>query len=103
MSKLIWRHGEKPTGPYKSFQTRRWPSAFHHRADGPVAVHLLSEENVSYHVSIADSTKLLVRVADHRKSPWTWRQLKARPLGLDEAKTLVKKFFEANPDWVPKE
>lgn len=107
--KIVWKNGDKPTGRYRSFATRSWPNATLGR-DGPMiasmnpaATEVLNaparELGLSYHASIAETTPLVVRIADHRSNPWKWARLKGRPTGVTEAKQLVERFFAANPDW----
>lgn len=98
---IVWRVGEKPTGPYRSFQNRFWPSAQYR--GHPIAA-LYCEIEPSYSPRVAEAHELIVRVADWRKSPWEcweWRTLKARPVGVKAAKELVSRFYKEHPEWLP--
>lgn len=103
--KLVWKNGDKPTGAYRSFAFRSWPTATVGR-DGPIfaslgpETHDRSNIRKSYHPSKAETTVLIVRIADHRgDGTWKWVQLKGRPVGVTAAKALVDTFIRANADY----
>lgn len=101
--KLIWKASEAPTGRYRSFQRRSWPTATWGK-DGPMAVALYSFDNSDYVPRLAELIEIEIRVADHRTDPeWHWRKLKARGKGLKDAKRIAAAFFEAHPEFKPKE
>lgn len=100
--KIVWRNGEKPTGPYRSFASWGWPSATAETEEGPMLATLDAEiDGLDYHPAQRETAKLMIRVADHRSRPWKWRTLKKRVVGVREAKRLVKDFFDRNPSWLP--
>lgn len=91
--KIYWRVGEKPTGPYRSFQTRSWPTAYYE--DGKVAFQIYpAVPKTSYDPSIKETEILIVSVADYVGNVFTWRRLKARPFGLTQAKKLAQEFVD---------
>lgn len=102
--KIVWKNGDKPTGRYRSFAYRSWPTATIGR-DGPMLASMNPATNdrsnirESYSSHIAETTTLIVRIADHRADTWKWVQLKGRPVGVTAAKALVVAFFERNPDY----
>jgi hypothetical protein len=96
-AKLKWRVGEKPTGLYRSFAERAWPSA--ELPNGHIAAILEASE--AYALRVAETTELRVRVADRSAgSTFVWRTLKARPVGVKAAKALVARFFEAHSEFL---
>jgi hypothetical protein len=102
MLKLKWRVGTIPTGRYRSFEKRAWPSADY--ADGRIAAHITCEH--SYRPSMVRDgihSPLTVRVADYSlpsnttdNRGFTWVTLKGRFATLAEAKqaasTLLARF-----------
>lgn len=99
MSKFTWKVAEAPTGRYRSFQNRMWPAAQY--VDGKPAAQLYAISREPYHAGIRETTTLVIRVADHSVTPWQWRQLAARPVGVNTAKALFAKFLLANPHMMP--
>jgi hypothetical protein len=93
---LKWKVDEAPTGRYRSFQSRGWPSAEY--KDGRPAAAIYCED--SYEPANARTGKhapLSVRVADHSVTPWKWRTVKQRFATLQEAKDGITKLLEQFP------
>lgn len=108
---LVWKNGEAPTGPYRSFHNRSWPSA--HDRGGNVAASL-SVAGVSYSKRAADSGEheIVVRVADHTNDnlgrpnkeigAFVWKQLKKKYRTVKEAKAAAEACLKANPQLMRK-
>lgn len=95
--KLNWKVQPAPTGRYRSFESRGWPTA--EFANGDHAAHVYCEdEYVPRDVAVGSHRELRVVVADWSVTPWKGRTLVARPKTLAEAKALVQKFFDTFPD-----
>lgn len=105
--KIVWHIDPKPTGKYRSFAHRRWPSAYNLDANGDVIALLRAADDSDYVPSLRETTTLVVRVADYYnpevEGSFTWRQLKGRPVGFKAAKKLVDAFYKAEPHRKPKE
>jgi hypothetical protein len=101
-SKVVWRVAEAPTGMYRSFEHRAWPSGTYTGTDEP-AVHLMcADDYVPRHIKTGQHAELTVRVADHSAKPrWQWRTLKRRCKTLQEAKELVETFLAQSPHYAP--
>lgn len=99
--KLKWKVGEKPTGRYRSFQNRAWPSAEY--STGDHAGHIGSVGDRSYHVSLTMTEELQVYVAcrDQDKVRFTNRRLKGTFRGLDAAKAALQSFLDRHPEHWP--
>lgn len=100
--KLKWKIGEKPTGRYRSFQQRSWPSADYE--DGTYAGCLFPvEPRLSYHVRIAETTELRVHIALHNTgSPgWGAVRLKQTFVGVTAAKQALSDYLDAHPEAWP--
>ena len=98
MVKLKWKVSEAPTGHYKSFANRSWPTA--DLEDGRVAFHLYSEdEYVPALVKEGKHTEIVISVADwsEKKNTFVWKRLKRRAKTLNEAKEIAKEFAEKFP------
>jgi hypothetical protein len=107
--KLKWKMAEPPSGRFKSFHKRGWPSATMVGSDHPM-VSIDCED--SYTPAIAKDgshRELTVRIADWTKptdstqARWKWRTLKARFTSLEDAKAAAKKFLDTTPEFWPTE
>lgn len=98
--KLKWKVGDKPTGRYRSFQKRSWPTATF-GTEGEMAAMIQADE--SYSAKIAESTEVRLYVADHREKPWRWRKFKNSFPGVTKAKSVAEDFFRQRPEWMPDE
>lgn len=100
--KMKWRVGEKPTGPYRSFHKRSWPTAWYGE-DLAASLHHVDGEG--YWPREAETAVLEVWVFDYRDGRVGRKRarLKARPVGVKAAKELVQRFYSANQDWLPKD
>ena len=93
--KLKWTVGEKPTGPYKSFANRSWPTAEY--PDGDFAGSIAAVNGESYSPRIAETTELEVRVALRETDRgWNAGRLKKRVVGVKAAKALLQDFIDRN-------
>ena len=98
--KLKWRVQPEPTGRYRSFKKRGWPTAEY--IDGCIAASISCEDDyVPARVKSGDHKELVVRVADYSVKPWKWRTVKARASTLEEAKALVVRVLEAHAHFQP--
>lgn len=101
--KLTWRVAEAPTGPYRSFVRRGWPSAY--LVDGRPAFRITCEDDYTpARVREGQHAELTIGVAAWRSregdSPtFEWRRLKRRAATLDEAKRTCAEFCEAHPGY----
>lgn len=59
-----------------------------------MAAYLIAEDRSSYRPSIKETTKLIIRIADHKEQGFDWVQLKSRPVGLTAAKAIVNQFLK---------
>ena len=94
--KLKWKVAGAPSGLYRSFQRRRWPTAYY--PDGRVAASFSCEDD--YVPSLVRQGKhgpLTVLIADHSSKPWRWRKAKVTAPTLAEAKSIVLHILERNP------
>jgi len=105
--KLKWRVDPVPTGRYRSFEKRGWPSAEYENQDAAVALYC-KNEYCPADVKTGDHAPITIRVAQWRpkeerakKGAFTWRQFKKQAKTLKEAKELAKAFLEAHPEFHP--
>lgn len=91
-SKLKWRVGEKPTGRYKSFQKRSWPSAEY--PDGKMAVMLYAANGEGYWPNLAETSTIEIRVADYQGNGFCWMILKRQVVGVKQAKLVAQEFVD---------
>lgn len=101
--KLKWRVSAAPTGRFRSFEHRSWPSA--EWPNGAPAASLHCEDDYTPARGRGEHlhAPLIVYVKAYRAdgSGWDNRRLKGRPLTLAAAKELVDKFFDVMPDMRP--
>lgn len=105
--KLVWRVSPAPTGMYRSFEKRGWPTAYYGSADGLPAAFLRCEEDYEpAQVRSGNHPPISVVVLHHNHAevPGSWKRfvLKHKAATLDEAKKLVASFLESHEDWHPK-
>lgn len=104
MPKLIkWKVAEAPTGQFRSFAHRCWPTASY--PGDKIAAQILCNDSYSaFTVRSGSHEPLKVMVADYSVSPsWQWRVMKARFSTLDEAKAAVLSFVEKHPEMRPED
>lgn len=101
--KIKWKVQEKPTGRYRSFANRSWPTASYIDNDGAHAGHLASVSGIGYTRSMAETTELEVWVAtrSHRSDQgFNNRRMTKRAIGLTAAKEQLEQYLNAHPeDW----
>lgn len=107
--KLKWRVSDVPTGRYRSFERRGWPSADFTNGDTAVGLYCKDEYRPA-DVKTGNHAEIVIRIADYSEpsnketgAGFTWRQLKKRAATLAEAKELASKFFDKYPQFLPKE
>lgn len=106
MAKLKWKVDEAPTGPYRSFSKRGWPSAYY--PSGDTAAMIACDQG--YRPADAKSGNhppLIVHIAgwfdrEGQCQSFKWRKLKASFATLAEAKSAAERFIAANPAYAPK-
>ena len=103
--KIKWEASPVPTGKYRGFSTRVWPSASFE--NGAYAATLsCADEYVPAKVKSGDHSEIIIRVALHGVNPpesgLKTATLKRRAATLKEAKQIVVDFYNAKPQYVPK-
>lgn len=109
--KIYWKVGDKPTGRYRSFDKRSWPTAWWGKPDtndSRVAAFINStDEYVPAWVREGKHAPLTITVChyNHPESGSSSKRfrLKKQAATLDEAKQMVQAFYDSHPDWLPKE
>lgn len=105
--KLKWIVAEAPSGRYRSFEKRAWPSAEYKHTDFVAAYIACADSYRPADAKTGQHSELSVYVAqwatppEPDKSPFTWRRLKARFATLDEAKAAAEKFLETHLSFRP--
>lgn len=109
MPKVVWVMGEKPTGRFRSFHHRSWPTAFYHRKDGPIAARIMPIQvaHKSYFPQIKEIAELQIGIADYRvkDQSFVWRRLTMAVTGYTAATELFETWlYEHLEDWrIPNE
>ena len=106
--KLIWKVTPKPTGPYRSFFKRDWPTAWYN--EDQVAASVSCEHSYCLRLSKTDDhAELIIRLADYSKPSnpennrgFTWIKVKKPAKTLAEAKEVVAALLVKYPSLAPK-
>lgn len=101
-NKIKWFVQPAPTGKWKSFETRGWPTA--ENQDGRlIAIITCPDQYVPRKVASGEHAPLTVKVMDWRQGNdiRKWRPLTQQATCMTEAKAMVKRFYEENPEWLP--
>ena len=99
--KLVWKIMDAPTGRYRSFHRRGWPSA---SFNDDYMIGLSCEDDYRpANVKIGEHKEIRIRITDRQNVPpgggsWVLRTLKQQAKTLKEAKVIAQKFFDENPD-----
>jgi len=110
--KLKWTIAPAPTGQYRSFTERGWPTAEFPETDRPAAHIACADEYVPSKVKTADHAPLDVFIAKYataqeRKETgcgaFTWQKAKKQATTLAEAKKLAADLLEKFPHFWPEE
>jgi len=98
--KYKWHVQSAPTGRYRSFERRGFPSAEYE--DRNMAAFIGSVEDWEYIPSQKQYKSLELRFADHSVTPWKWRKLVKRFSTIQEAKDAFARFIKNHPEFEPK-
>jgi hypothetical protein len=101
--KIVWRVSPAPTGPYRSFSHRGWPSADY--ADGRTCAYISCEDSYEPRlVREGNHAPLTLRIADYSVvgGSWQWRKAKSTFATLAEAKAALARILEVRPELQPK-
>lgn len=100
MDKITWKVAPEPTGRYRSFEKRGWPTAYW-PGDVPCA-HISCESDYTPARARGEQVHaelhVWVAIALPDSSNWDNRRLKQRATSLAQAKQLVEQFFTAYPE-----
>jgi hypothetical protein len=105
MPKLKWRVGDVPTGRYRSFEYRAWPSAEYENGDTAGFISCV-EEYIPTNVKTGNHPELSVYICfrkltneEKKKHGLVWnRKLAKKFATLAEAKKGLQDFLDKNPD-----
>ena len=96
--KLKWKVDPEPTGRYRSFEGRAWPSAEY--VDGRLAAFIVcSEDYRPRYVKTGNHPELAVKLYDYSGAERVTKVLKARFATLAEAKAATAACLAANPQF----
>lgn len=100
--KIKWIVSTAPTGKYRSFECREWPSAEYE--DGSPMAFITCEDEYYYpNVKIGDHKELILHVCDYSQEPWKRRTLTKRFKTLQDAKKGLIEFFTNHPEFIKNE
>lgn len=103
-TKLYWKVAPKPRGRYRSFQRRGWPTAYYSGGDEPAAFLTCEDDYSPARVRTGQHSLITITVLHHNvPDVVTWKRynLRHRAATLEEAKSLVQRFFDEHESWQP--
>ena len=104
--KLYWKVSSVPTGRYRSFEKRAWPSAYYDKDCQILAAYIACEDEYRpQNVKEGDHAPLIIRVADYscQDRGFEWRKVKRLGDTLAEAKKIASDVLDKHPNFLPKE
>lgn len=102
--KIKWSVSPEPTGRYRSFDKRGWPTAdWKNEQESACACIYCADDYSIRRAKSGNHAELEVRVANHSQKPWRWATLKNRFKTLDEAKAAVIKVLARYPEFIPED
>jgi hypothetical protein len=104
--KLYWKVSDIPTGPYRSFETRDWPTAYFDKEMCLPAAHIYCDDEYKpSRIKTGNHAELRVRVTDWSVigQGFKWKTMAMRFKTLEEAKFGGGKFFDYHPEFLPTE
>jgi len=107
--KLKWRVAPVPTGRYRSFEFRGWPTATYADSDEWTAVTIdCEDEYVPANARAGSHGPLTIRLAQWyspeergSRAAFEWRTVVDRASTLQEAKEVAQKILNDRPDFWP--
>jgi hypothetical protein len=92
---MKWKVDEPPTGRYRSFFKRHWPTC---HVKGRTAFHIIPVNGDEYNAKAMVPLKVQIAVWRKREGDhptFDWKTLKGEATGLAEAKAKAKHAFDA--------
>lgn len=105
--KIRWEVGAAPTGPYRSFQRRAWPSAYY-EGDKPAAWITCVDDYYPPNAKAGTHNPLNLYVADYSvrsaggNCPWTRKHVIGTFATLAAAKAAFASLILKHPELMPK-
>lgn len=105
--KLVWKIASAPTGRYRSFEHRAWPTCYYGSAEGKPAAFLHCDDSYSAScVKLGQHATIKISVLHHNHelagNSWVVLTLSRPALTLAEAKERVARFLATHPEFWPK-
>jgi hypothetical protein len=105
--KIKWKVADAPTGKYRAFYDRGWPSAYYTHIDKPAVFLTCDDGYVPAQVRAGKHSPIWIRVLHHNheraNGSWVQFKLKQPAATLEQAKQRAEAFLMGHPDWWPKE
>lgn len=107
--KLKWKVSEEPTGRYRSFEKRSWPTAYYGSENGKPAAFIYCSESYTAQRAKSGECELKIVILNHNQdyvkskglTAWVRCTLKKTVKTVAEAKETVYAFLESRPHWWP--
>lgn len=100
---IKWKVSPAPTGRYRSFERRSWPSADYTIGGKPAAYIACEDDYRPANVREGKHAELAVMIAQWDERTFKWRRLQQRFATLELAKSAAERFLRAHPEFWPHE
>lgn len=106
--KIKWKVSPAPTGRYRSFEHRSWPTGYYDSKEQKPAVFLSCKVDYRPHlVKVGDHPPITIIVLNHQDPEslpgWKRMQLTIPATTLAEAKERAQAFLDHHIEWWPVE
>jgi hypothetical protein len=102
--KIRWKVAEAPTGPYRSFSFRGWPTAHYQNESQNICGDIQCKDDYTpFRAKSGNHAPLTVRVCDHSTSPLNWLTLKVQCTTITDAKAALAAYIDRHPEVMPAE
>ena len=102
---IKWEVAKTPTGRYRAFERRNWPSAFYKNEEkSPCGDIQCADDYNPTSAKSGEHAPLTVRICDYSagSESFTWITLKTKHAKLADAKLALETYIECNPRISPK-
>jgi hypothetical protein len=108
MDKIVWKIAEAPTGRYRAFVRREWPTAYYGSTEGKPAAFLVCDDDYRPDKVRTGQHRPITIIMLHHTHPGrgaSWKRFRMKETAdtLDRAKVLVQTFLDKHPEFRPVE
>ena len=99
---LKWSVQPAPTGKWKAFHHRGWPTADYTGTDTLAVVLICEDDYRPANVKTGRHAPIQIKIADFSRGTRVWRKVLKEAKTLEEAKAIAEEAVKNYPDFKPK-